>query len=309
VGGVLAYITYPLFKSLSKTRKSSTAALFVCILVLCIILVPGFFFIKTLIQQSYVLFVVIKQKLALGLFQDCTNTFCNLLGDLAGNELFADHIQKSAGTVTNYVVGKASDLVISLPRLLLNVFVVFFSMFYTLRDGPALVRKTGVILSIRHEHYRQILKRFKEIMSGIINGYFFVALIQGVFGGIGFLIFGVQSPLFWGVAMAFLALIPYLGTGIVWGPAAIILFLDGLFSGSNSLMLRGIGLFIYGLLLVSSLDNFLKPKLMSDKAKIHPAIMLVGLLGGMFFFGPVGIVVGPLVLSLTVVLLEIYFRK
>ena len=136
VGGVLAYITYPLFKSLSKTRKSNTAALFVCVLVLCIILIPGFFFIKTLIQQSYVLFIVIKQKLALGLFQDCSNTFCNLLGDLAGNELFADHIQQSAGTITNYVVGKASDLVISLPRLLLNVFVVFFSMFYTLRDGP-----------------------------------------------------------------------------------------------------------------------------------------------------------------------------
>jgi len=125
-------------------------------------------------------------------------------------------------------------------------------------------------------------------------------------GALGFFIFGISSPILWGVIMALLALIPVVGTGLVWIPASAILVLDGMFQNSNSLIFKGVALFVYCLIFVGSLDNIIRPKLMSGRAKIHPVFILLGSLGGLFLFGPLGIIFGPLVLSLVVVLVELY---
>ena len=109
--------------------------------------------------------------------------------------------------------------------------------------------------------------------------------------------------------MAFLALIPYIGTGVIWVPAALFIFLDGVFQNSTPLILKGVGLFLYCLVFVASSDNILRPKLIGDKAKVHPVIILVGILGGMALFGVIGVLVGPLILSLTSVLVESYLGK
>ncbi len=310
IGGILAYISLPFYKKLvRKGVRKTFSSLIVCFTVILILGIPGFFFGKTLITQSYVLFVLVKQKLAIGLFQSCENQFCQLLEQLGNDPALFEYIQQSVSTVANWVVEKGSNILISLPRATVHLFVVFFTMFYFLQDGSHFVQKMGQMLATRDGKYAVVVGRLREIMHGIIYGYFFIAFIQGVIGGIGFLIFGISSPLFWGVVMAFLALLPYFGTGLVWGPAALFLFLDGFFQDSTGLMLKGVGLFIYGAILVSTLDNFLKPKLMSGKAKIHPAVMMLGLFGGVFLFGPLGVLVGPLVLSLTVVLMEVYLKN
>ena len=202
-----------------------------------------------------------------------------------------------------------SDLVISLPQATLNLFVVFFTMFYFLRDSDAFIKKISDVLSMGERKYRRITNRLKDITKGVLYGYFLVAFLQGLAGGIGFFIFGISSPIFWGILMALLALIPYLGTGLVWGPAAAILLLDGIFQNSDILIIKGILLFVYGFFIVGMLDNFLKPKIMSNRAKIHPVIILLGVFGGLILFGPVGVLVGPLVLSLTMVFIEVYMMK
>ena len=133
--------------------------------------------------------------------------------------------------------------------------------------------------------------------------------MQGALGAIGFLIFGISSPLFWGMMMAFLALIPYLGTGFIWGPAAIIIFLEGVFQDSNILMYKGVALFLYGLFIVGGLDNLIRPKFIGAKAKIHPALIMIGIFGGIFLVGPIGVIIGPLVLSLTAIFIEEYLSS
>ena len=109
--------------------------------------------------------------------------------------------------------------------------------------------------------------------------------------------------------MALFALIPVLGTGFIWVPAALIIFFDGLAQNSNFLIFKGAGLFLYGLLIVSSIDNILRPKLIGERAGIHPLIILLGVFGGLLLFGPLGVIIGPLVISITTVIAEIYLSK
>ncbi len=85
------------------------------------------------------------------------------------------------------------------------------------------------------------------------------------------------------------------------------MILDGIFQNSNSILFRGIGLLIYSFIFVATLDNFLKPVMIGDKAKVHPAVVMLGIFGGLFVFGPLGVFIGPLVLSLTLVLIDAYF--
>jgi len=184
-----------------------------------------------------------------------------------------------------------------------------FTIFYSLKDGRLFVNKIGNILSMKKKKYVFLLRRLKEIIHGVVYGYAIIALMQGLLGGIGFFIFGIPSPIFWGMVMAIFALIPFIGTGIIWVPASLLLIFDGVFQGLDSLIFKGIGLFVFSFIFVGSLDNFLRPKLMSDKAKVHPLILFLGVLGGILFFGPVGVIVGPLILSLTVVFVDTYINE
>ena len=186
---------------------------------------------------------------------------------------------------------------------------MFFSLFYFLKEGKQLLNKVEQYLNMKKRRYTRALKRLKEITHGITYGYLVIAIVQGTLGGIGFYIFGVSSPIFWGILMAFISLVPYLGAGLVWGPASLILFVDGLLQDSNSLMVKGVLLFAYSAFFVSTLDNFIRPKFMGDKAKIHPMVVMLGIFGGLFFFGALGVIIGPLLLSFTIELIEMYLEK
>ena len=304
---MLAYITYPFYDIiLKRVKKKGISSLIVSLAVLLVFIIPAVFLVKTLVQESYTLFLLSKQRIATGIFQDCTNNFCLSIKNLGQSLDVNLRIEEGIKLVTNWIIQRGSAIIVSVPKVLLNIFIVFFTMFYFLKDGKLFTRKLNDFMSMKERKYLFIIQRLKEIIHGLIYGYFLVAIIQGALGGIGFFIFGVSSPLFWGVIMAFLALIPALGTGLIWFPASLVLFLDGLFQGSNSLILRGILLFVYSLIIVSSVDNILKPKLVSSKAKIHPAIIMIGIFGGIILFGAVGIILGPLILSLTTVFIEVF---
>jgi predicted PurR-regulated permease PerM len=310
LGALLAYISYPLYSRLHlRIKNRSVAALIVCTLVFLIIIIPGIFFVKTLVEESFVLYLVMKQKLAVGLFNECQHAFCETLQNFSQNQQFQFQIQEAIRGVTNWIIQQGSSFLISVPKIVVNLFIMLFTLFYFLVDGKLLLVKLNRYFGAHKEKYKKATERLQEITQGIIYGYVLVAVMQGAFGALGFFLFGISSPLLWGLVMSFLALIPILGTGFVWVPASLFLFLEGVFQGSNSLIIKGIGLFVYCLIFVSSLDNIIRPKLIGDKAKVHPAIVLLGIFGGLFFFGPLGVLLGPLILSLTVVVLELYLGE
>ena len=310
MGALLAYITYPVYTIiLKKINKRGICALIISLAVLLLLIIPGVFLVKTLVHESYILFLLGKQRIATGIFLDCTNNFCLTIKNFGQNLDVSLQIEEGLKLITNWIIQRGSAIIVSVPKVLLNIFVVFFTMFYFLKDGKLFIQKINDFMSMKERKYLFIIQRLKEIIHGLVYGYLLVAIIQGILGGFGFYIFGVSSPLFWGVIMAFLALIPALGTGIVWLPASLFLFLDGLFQGSNSMIIRGILLFAYSLIIVSSIDNLLKPKLVSGKAKIHPVVILTGIFGGIIVFGAVGVILGPLILSLTTVFIDIFMTQ
>jgi len=309
LGALLAYFTYPLYKFLARKIPITFSSLLVCLIVLLLMVVPTFFLVKFLLQQSYTAFVVVKERFSAGIFANCTNLFCGKMEHLLQLPSISSQIQNITSSLNSKIVQLGSDLLFSLPSLILNLFVMFFAMFYFLQHGAQLLAKLNHYLSMQKKEYSYIIFRLKDIVHGIVYGYLMVAGIQGALGALGFFLFGVSSPLFWGVMMALLALIPVLGTGFVWVPASALFLIDGITQNSNFLIFKGVGLFLYGLLIISTIDNILKPKLIGEKAKIHPLIILVGVFGGLLFFGPLGIFIGPLVLSITYVIVETYLGK
>ncbi|MEW5896244.1 MAG: AI-2E family transporter [Nanoarchaeota archaeon] len=309
-GALLAYVSYPVKKAVSEKIKNETiSSLVVCFLFFLILIIPAVFLAKALMQESYVLYLLIKQKSAVGLFQSCGNAFCSAVKNFARNEFVHSQVKTVVESATNWIISKGSSFLVSLPRILLNLFIIFFAMFYFLKDGRKLLASIEKYSIINQKKYSYLLTRLKEILHGLIYGYILMAAVQGALGALGFYLFGVSSPLLWGIVMAFLALIPVLGTGLVWVPASAILFLEGLFQDSTMMMLKGAGLFVYSLIFVSSLDNILRPKLMGGKAKVHTGIIMGGLFGGILVLGPLGIIIGPLVLALTIEIINVYLLK
>ncbi len=307
LGALLAYIFYPIYTRIkSKIKNEIISSFVVCLLVFLLIVVPAIFFSETLVKESYTLFILVKQKLALGLVQDCNNSLCQNINGLLSSAEIQSYIHDSVKSLTSFIIQKSSDFLVSLPFIIINLSLLFFSLYYFLKQGEMFLAGLSDYLLVRKSKYSLILGRLKEIIHGIVFGYLLVALIQGVFGALGFFLFGISSPLFWGLVMAMLALIPFLGTGLIWVPAALLLFFEGYFNNSTLLMLQGIGLFVYSFIFVASLDNLLKPMLIGGRAKIHPILVMLGIFGGIYIFGPLGVIIGPLVLSLTSVIVDTY---
>ena len=304
-GVLLGYLASPLYQRLVKKMHYPTIIAFLlCFLMLMLILIPGIFISTLLIQESIQAYGGAKQILAGDFLDQCHTTFCMFINKIRADPLFQDQLHKGITGVTTWVIQQATTFILTLPVFIVNGLVLLFTMFYTLRDGHLLMAALRQHFGFQDKLARYLVSRLTRIVKGLVYGYFLIALIQGVLGAIGFALFGLHSPLFWGAIMALLALIPYLGTGFIWGPAAVMIIIEGLILDSSALILKGFGLFLYGLFIVSGIDNLLRPKLLSGAAKVHPLTILLGTLGGVLTLGMVGVIIGPLVLSLLQVLLE-----
>ncbi len=289
-----------------KTKRENLSSFSICSLVVVVILIPTIYFFKVLLQESYVLYITIKQKLATGILAGCEASVCQTISEYVSIPQVQFQIQQASKYITDLTINWSSDLISSLPSILLNAFVMIFALFYFLRDGQNLVDRIGYYLSVQKKQYAKILSRLQDATNGIVNGYLLIALIQGLLGLVGFFIFGVKSAIFWSIIMTFFAFIPFAGTGVVWGPAAILMILNGVGSENSVMLWKGIGLLFYGVFVISSIDNILRPYLMSGRAKIHPALILIGIFGGLSLFGFLGVIIGPIVLSLAAIIVETY---
>ncbi|MFH1649036.1 MAG: AI-2E family transporter [Candidatus Woesearchaeota archaeon] len=283
---ILGYIFYPVYVWLLKRLKSEvwTAGIMI-ILLLIIIIVPGALVTAKLIPQTQ------KALFALGdaeFFSGAEHYIASITGKEISLTPFIQSITENAKT---YLVQNATKFISSAADVALGIFVMFFVLYYTFRKGPEIFQKVTNFIPLKKKHRETIVDEIKRVTHAVVNGQILVAIVQGVLGGIGFAMFGVPNPVFWGFIMMVLSLLPVVGPPMVWAPAAIYLFMTGQIG-------MAIAMFIWGLVLVSGIDNFLKPKLMASQGKIHPIIALVGVLGGLKVFGFMGFVIGPLILAL-----------
>ena len=319
MGGVIAYIFYPLFQYLNiKIKNTDISAFAVSVFIIALFSIPSFIIIDNAGKEAQYFYIRAKQKIATGelVELDCSPEYesipCKVAEKIKGwfeNPQVQRYTDDILSKFSAYIFTQASDFVFRLPQLLLELFIAFFVSFYLFIDGKYVANRFKNLLPIEPKYQKEIHEKIDSVTHAVIYGSIIVALIQGALGALGFLIFGVPSPILWGLVMSILALIPFLGTPIVWGPAGLFIIIDGLVDGQTTAIIRGVGLLIYGTLIISTADNILKPKLIADKAKVHPVVVLIGVFGGLSLMGFVGFIVGPLILALLQAVLEVYEKE
>lgn len=184
-------------------------------------------------------------------------------------------------------------------RLLLDLFIFLIALYYFLRDGAKLKRTIIEMSPLADIDDTIVFTRLELAVTSVIRGSLTIALIQGVLTGIGFAFFGVPNSILWGVAAALFALIPGIGTSLVLVPGVAYLFIIGATTPA-------FGLLLWSVVAVGLIDNFLGPRLVGKGMRLHPLIVLLSVFGGLAFFGPAGVFLGPLCMSLLFALLSIY---
>jgi predicted PurR-regulated permease PerM len=301
---ILAYVFYPLYRRIKRiVRFPSLAAFIVSFLILMLVALPLFFITNAIVIEIRENYSSIKSAFDTNSTEFCTSkgmvcNFFNLIKQNIANPTVSRHIANLASRISDTFVRMANAFIISIPHYILNFFIMLFMLFFLLKEGELLLLKVKHILPFKDKHTKDILDQIKEVTHAVIYGHILVSAGQAVLGGIAFWIFGVSSPVFWGFVMFFFALIPFLGTPIIWLPAVIIKII-----GNEPV--QAIGILISGII-ISTIDNLIKPKIISDNADVHPVLVLLGVLGGISLFGFIGIIIGPLLLAVFVKLIDIY---
>jgi predicted PurR-regulated permease PerM len=215
------------------------------------------------------------------------------------NLVNGDLISKSLSQIGQGFFGILQNTYQGIASFLFLVIVMFFTLYYLLDGGRALVKKIFFLSPLRDEHERILVQKFISISRATVKGTLVVGIIQGLIGGILFAIAGISSAPVWGVLMIFLSLIPMVGSGLVWFPTGIIMLLMG--NIWQGMLILGVGLAI-----ISTIDNVLKPKLVGKDIQMHPLMVFFATLGGISMFGFLGFIIGPIIVALFLALWDIY---
>lgn len=210
-------------------------------------------------------------------------------------EMIIENIKKMG----KWALDSMSSGFTNIISLTANFVFMSFTVFFLLKDGPDFFSKIRDYMPFSDQQKDKLALQVKDMIVSTIYGGVIVAIIQGILGGLAFAILNIGSPVVWGSVMAIMSFVPMLGTSIVWGPAAMLLLLQGLY-------MKGTVLILIGVFVISMVDNILKPLIIGGRTKLPTVIIFFSVLGGIKFFGLLGLVLGPLVFALLVSVLEIF---
>lgn len=209
--------------------------------------------------------------------------------------LVDDAISKIGGFIASSVGGLLANIAV----LLFQLFVTLIALFFFLRDADAIARELRRALPFEELRRERMIRQTRELVYASVAAGLLIASLQGLAGGMVFAMLGLGAPVFWGVMMGFLSLLPFVGTWLVWVPAAVWLIVSGQ-------LVKGVILIVLGGAVVSSIDNILRPAILSGRTQMNGLLMFISLLGGVTVFGLLGIVLGPLITAIVTGLFEAY---
>lgn len=276
---------------------------------------------SALLATLSVLLVVVTPLIFLGvqLFQESTQLYSSLASNGGATDIsrsvsaalqgltrfspvpieFSVDINQYVQQGLSWLLQHLGPLFASFAKVVMGIFIFLIALYYLFKDGHKLKATIIAVSPLQDAHDETIFNKLTVAINSVIRGNLAVALIQGILTAAGFALFGVPNAALWGSVAAIAAVIPGIGTALVLLPAILYLYAVGE-------TLPATGLLLWGMTAVGLIDNFLGPKLAGREMRIHSFLILLSILGGLSFFGPLGFLFGPLVLSLLFVLLEVY---
>ena len=225
----------------------------------------------------------------------------DLLDRFGLTNLGAMQEQLSTGLVQGgqFVAAKALNIGQNTFDLILELIIVLYLLFFLVRDGDDLARRIRTAIPLHADQQRELFNRFTTVIRATVKGNVVVAIVQGALGGLIFWFLGVHAPVLWAVVMAFLSLLPAIGSALIWLPVAIYFLVTGA-------TWQGLVLIAYGVLVIGLVDNLLRPFLVGKDTKMPDYIVLISTLGGMAIFGLNGFVIGPVIAAMFMAVWDIF---
>ncbi len=306
LGGIFSALSFPMYRRFEiwfGGRRIPASAVTIIVIV-CVIFVPLAGLLGIVANQAVKIGTVAKpwiehqisepgalsQSLQSLPFYETIEPYRNQILTKAG---------ELAGSIGGFIVDKLTSATMGTFNTIIDVLIMLYCMFFFLIEGDGILKKALYYLPLEDHDERRILDKFTSITRATIKGTLVIGILQGGLAGLAFAVLGIHSAVFWGTVMAVLSVIPSVGSALVWFPAVVYLAATGHIA-------KGIVLFVFCAFVVGSLDNLLRPKLVGKDTQMHELMILFGTLGGIFMFGMVGIIIGPIIAGLFVTVWEIY---
>ena len=286
---VLYAVFAPLHDWLGMRMRPRLAASLVVTLALFLIVVPGVSFAGLIVGQA--------QEIAGGVIR---NPLLGRLRELRlGGIDLGPRLADLGTTVVAWIGSSAFGLVGTATRLALNLTISLFGLFYLLLQPHETWEAVSPYIPFSAKNTEKLRQRFRDVTTATIVGTGLTAAVQGSLVGLGFWLTGLPNAVFWGVVTMVFAILPVVGSGLVWGPGALALMI-----GNH--VLAGMLLALGGVVIVGNVDYVIRPRVFSRWANIHPLVTLIGALAGVPYFGILGLLIGPLALSYFFELIKMY---
>ncbi len=308
---LIASAFYPLYlKVYSLFRgREHTASLTMTVLILLILIIPVGGFIGTLSNEAFDFYVRTRNSVSLKKIQEGIQgdslwaKRIRKAGEFANIQLNPESIERLAASIGRniglFLSRQLSSIASNLLNFLIHFFLMMLVIYYIFLRGRYLKDYISEVLPFPIGQQELMVRKFREMGRAVIIGNALSGLIQGIFGGFGFFIFGIGSSFLWGSVIGFMAFLPVIGASVVFIPTTIMLFIQGKIG-------TGIGYLIYNICYSSFVEYLVKPRLIGKGMHMNPILVFIGILGGIKIFGILGIIYGPLIMTIFFTLLEIY---
>ncbi len=311
---ILAMIVYPIYEWLLKILKgrATLAALIVTVLIIFLIVFPALRVIVFLSQETVELASTMRTSVESAEIEAWKGTpwvqrVLNAWDSISAELEFFDidlrqSVAQGAQSASAFLASQVKDVAQNVFLFTINFIIALFTLFFMLRDGQALANRIHSLLPMDQQHKDHLFQHIVNALFAVIHGALITAMIQGMLAGLGYWFLDVPFYVVLAVTTAFTALFPIGGSLLVWLPTSIYLgFVEGP-------LWRGVALFFWGLLIVGSIDNLLKPLLIGNRLQLPILILFFSILGGLKLFGIIGLILGPMIVTLLLALLDLYMK-
>lgn len=313
----LTIIAHPLHSYLGKKIKNKSFCAFLsCVIVILVILIPTIILFTAAAQETLQLSKNTQNFITNGAIQKYMNMPVTKitqfiikpvskyvdLSKYSLNEKINAGLVDLAKIVSGFV-GKHSLIIVkNIAVSVFWIFLVFVITFFLLRDGEKALKYIRSFIPLEEEHKDMVFSRVKESVRATIYGWIVIGLVQAVLTGVMFWILRLDAPVLWGGVTFLVSFVPLIGAPGVWVPASVILLIKGMY-------VKAIVLFLWGLLVISTSDNFLRPILVGTKLHLHIVATFFAIFGGLLLMGPLGLIMGPVIFAVTISLLDVFKHK